>query len=124
MIKKIKEVFFRMGIEPFIWLAALLFLAISDPHQSSNFTLCPLSNIGIRYCPGCGLGRSASYALHGEFNQSFQMHLLGIPAILILLLRICSIFINTFHNQCSNTLFTTNNKRSPYGQRNAINADT
>jgi TM2 domain-containing membrane protein YozV len=57
-----------------------------------NFSLCPLKNIGIN-CPGCGLGRSISYALHGNFKQSLNTHPVGIPAIVILVHRILSLII-------------------------------
>ncbi|MDP2208845.1 MAG: DUF2752 domain-containing protein [Bacteroidota bacterium] len=87
-----------MGYEPIIWFVALLWLGLSDPHANTNFSLCPLKNTGINDCPGCGLGRSVSYALHGEFSQSFHIHFLGIPTIIILTFRVCSLLSTKFFN--------------------------
>lgn len=39
-------------------------------------------------CPGCGLTRSLIFALHGQFYQSYLMHLWGIPAAIVLLFQI------------------------------------
>ncbi len=72
------------NLEAIIWVAALVWLALVDPAAGAHFTLCPLKNLGIEWCPGCGLGSAAGYALHGDLAESFRHHLLGIPAILIL----------------------------------------
>ena len=74
-------------IELVFWLAALFFLAVSDPTEH-EFTLCPLANLGLEaWCPGCGLGRSISALLHGSFTQSFQQHWFGAPALVIIVYR-------------------------------------
>jgi hypothetical protein len=86
----------RDNLEAVIWTFALLWLAFSDPATGVHFTLCPLSNLGMDYCPGCGLGRAVSCALHGEFTGSFGQHLLGIPAIVILAARILTLTRATF----------------------------
>jgi hypothetical protein len=88
-----------LGIEPFAWFVALLVLGISTPHPFADFTLCPLSNIGITDCPGCGLGRSISYALHGQMSASLQAHWLGIPAVVILCFRVGSLVRTTLRRQ-------------------------
>lgn len=97
MVKKFIELFSVMGFEPLIWFGALLWLGLSDPQPYSDFTLCPLKNLGIHDCPGCGLGRSISYALHGDLYRSFLTHLLGIPAIFVLLSRTYAIVSNALH---------------------------
>jgi len=76
------------GPEPALWILALLFLAVIDPSKDSVITLCPLRIFGVPHCPGCGLGRSVSFLLHGEFAASLRCHLLGIPATLTLIYRI------------------------------------
>ncbi|MEJ6981139.1 DUF2752 domain-containing protein [Pedobacter sp. P351] len=53
-----------------------------------HFSLCPLSNLGFPWCPGCGLGRSITSVFHGDLKSSFEYHWFGIPALLILLHRI------------------------------------
>jgi hypothetical protein len=96
---RIRRVLSELGIEPLAWFVALLVLGISTPHSSADFTFCPLSNIGITGCPGCGLGRSISYALHGQFGASVQAHWLGIPALVILCVRIGSLVRTTIRRQ-------------------------
>ena len=77
--------------EAFIWLAALLFLAFSNPHQH-HYTLCPFDNLGFANCPGCGIGRSITSFLHLDFKSSFLYHPLGIPAVFLIVARIIRIF--------------------------------
>ncbi|AMR34436.1 hypothetical protein A0256_05195 [Mucilaginibacter sp. PAMC 26640] len=63
-------------------------LAFTNPANHSHFSLCPLKQIGITWCPGCGLGHSIAYFFHGDISRSFQAHWLGIPAVFIILYRI------------------------------------
>lgn len=84
----------KWPFELIIWSAALILLALSYP-SSNHFTLCPLENLGISWCPGCGLGRSISYLFYGEVKLSFQQHFLGIPALIILIQRILQL-LNKF----------------------------
>ncbi len=72
--------------EALIWIAALMFLAISNP-AVHHYTLCPLDNLGITYCPGCGLGRSIGYLFRLDFVSSFLSHPLGIPAVFLFIYR-------------------------------------
>lgn len=74
-------------IELIFWVSALVLLATTDPH-AHHFTLCPLANLGLTWCPGCGLGRSISSLFHGEIRESFAHHWLGIPALMIITYRI------------------------------------
>jgi hypothetical protein len=90
VVSRIIRILFSAGVEPAFWLAALVWLALIDP-GGSHFTLCPLANLGITWCPGCGLGHAVSYALHGEFGNSLHAHLLGIPTVLMLLTRIATL---------------------------------
>ncbi|WP_245681362.1 DUF2752 domain-containing protein [Arcticibacter eurypsychrophilus] len=53
--------------------------------------MCPLANLGLTWCPGCGLGRSIASILHGNLSQSFHYHWFGIPGLLILISRISSL---------------------------------
>ncbi len=80
-----------VGVEAFIWIAALIFLALIEPAESTHYTLCPFSAMGIDFCPGCGLGRSVSYILHGDFTTSLGVHPLGIFALIVLTTRIISL---------------------------------
>lgn len=76
-----------LPIELIFWISALILLALAQP-GGAHFTLCPLANLGIEWCPGCGLGRSITYLFHGNFKQSWHLHWLAIPALGILAYRI------------------------------------
>jgi hypothetical protein len=82
--------------EAFIWIAALLFLAVSDP-ADHHYTLCPFSNLGFEFCPGCGIGHSIGYLFRGDFIRSFETHPLGIFAIILISYRTFQILGFKFH---------------------------
>lgn len=77
----------RIPFEALCWAAGLALLALSDT-AADHFSLCPLKNAGIHFCPGCGLGRSVTLLFHGEISASFQMHPLGMFAVIVLSFRI------------------------------------
>lgn len=78
--------------EAYIWIAGLTILAFINPYCGTHFTICPFHNLGFKYCPGCGLGHSISYLFHGDIRASIECHILGIPAVLILVYRIIYLF--------------------------------
>lgn len=81
----------RIPLELIFWVTAILLLAAADPAagpEGNHFTVCPLANMGISWCPGCGLGRSLIQLLHGNISRSIHYHWLGIPALLIIGYRI------------------------------------
>ncbi|MER3524095.1 MAG: DUF2752 domain-containing protein [Ignavibacteria bacterium] len=78
--------------EPIIWSAALLYLAAIHPDADDLPTLCVAKLVGFAGCPGCGLGASVSYALHGEFARSWMAHPLGIFVVVVLVHRIVRCF--------------------------------
>lgn len=80
----------RLPLELFFWILALVLLATADPH-AHHFSLCPLANLGIEWCPGCGLGRSISALFHGEIKESLNFHWLGIPALMVIGYRIITL---------------------------------
>jgi hypothetical protein len=73
--------------EVVVWILALLLLAFANPEEH-HFSLCPVSNLGFTWCPGCGVGRAISCILQGNILGSFKFHWFGIPALVILLYRI------------------------------------
>jgi hypothetical protein len=91
MMKLISDVCRRINLEALVWIVGLLFLAFSHPDGSSHSSLCIFKNMGFKYCPGCGLGHSISYFLHGEVTRSLQTHPLGIFATVMLVSRIFSL---------------------------------
>jgi hypothetical protein len=79
------------AVEIMIWSGALIILAMTEPSGSHLVTFCPVSLAGFSWCPGCGLGRSIAYALHGDIASSVQMHWLGIPVLVFLIRRIAQL---------------------------------
>lgn len=77
----------RLHLELVFWAAGICFLFFMNTNQSQA-SLCIFRLIGFDRCPGCGLGHSICHALHFRFAQSFQEHLLGIPALAIILSRL------------------------------------
>ncbi|WP_317163649.1 DUF2752 domain-containing protein [Mucilaginibacter aquatilis] len=54
--------------------------------------------VGVNWCPGCGIGHSISWLLHGNIQQSFKAHWLGIPALLVIIYRIGCLTLNRLFN--------------------------
>ncbi len=84
-----------IDLEMVIWISGLVFLALYNPATGTDFTVCPFRLLGIHWCPGCGLGHSVSFLLHGDVVRSWQCHPLGIPALGILMMRIVTLFRNS-----------------------------
>jgi hypothetical protein len=93
-VGRVRSTIRSLGPEPFLWLFGLLFLAFLDPASPGHFTVCPFRIVGFAHCPGCGLGRSVSFLLHGDPIRSLQSHVLGIPATMVLLFRIIGIIVS------------------------------
>ena len=83
----------KFPVEAVFWVTALLLLLQFEPGVGSHVAICPLQLAGFDGCPGCGIGRSISLAMQGHFKASFEYHLLGIPALLIILNRIYHLII-------------------------------
>lgn len=75
---------FRQLVEPAIWLTALVLLFFMDTSKDSA-SFCLFKMAGFHSCPGCGIGHAMHDALHFDFVRSFHEHILGIPAVLIIL---------------------------------------
>ena len=61
----------KINVEATIWIIALAALAVFNPYApGKHFTLCILSHLGFDWCPGCGIGHSISFLLHGDFQSS------------------------------------------------------
>lgn len=92
----------RIPLELIIWIGALVLLATAEPHEHGSihhFTLCPLANIGVDWCPGCGIGRAITHLFHGNLTESFAHHWFGIPALMIISYRIIALIrleVNSF----------------------------
>ncbi|HRY99120.1 MAG TPA: DUF2752 domain-containing protein [Bacteroidales bacterium] len=88
--------------EAWFWLIALALMASMDPLHP-HATLCPLGAMGVAWCPGCGLGHSIAWLFRAGPGRSFQEHWLGIPAIIIILSRIITIFRTHYKSPCHGT---------------------
>ncbi|HQV00636.1 MAG: DUF2752 domain-containing protein [Bacteroidia bacterium] len=73
--------------ELIVWIVVITYLGFLNPYQETT-SLCAFGWLGLTWCPGCGIGHSISFALHGNISASFESHYLGIIALIILLHRI------------------------------------
>jgi len=105
-IERYKSYLACIKLEAIIWIAGLVVLMMIDPYSSEHLSVCPLHNIGLDFCPGCGLGRSISLIFHGDIAASFNAHPLGIPALVILIHRIAILFYRSI-NMKKNALINT-----------------
>ncbi|MGE5846455.1 MAG: DUF2752 domain-containing protein [Ignavibacteria bacterium] len=73
-----------VNLEAAIWICSLIFLMILPTGSESHFSLCPFKNLGVSFCPGCGLGKSIHYLFILDFKSSFSAHPMGLfPLITI-----------------------------------------
>ena len=93
------------SLELFFWIIALVYLAVINPAEQ-HFSFCIFKHLGFSWCPGCGIGHSISYLLHGSVIKSFQTHWLGTFALLIIVYRILQLILNKFKT----------NKNQSYGK--------
>jgi hypothetical protein len=87
-MKKIISILNMIEWEAVLWLSGLIFLMFVNPYQQQQLSLCPFHNLGISFCPGCGLGRSISFLYHGDLLHSIKAHPLGIIAVILITTRI------------------------------------
>lgn len=86
---------FRVAhLEAYLWLFALLSMALTTPTHDTHFTFCLFKLMGIDFCPGCGLGHAIIFLFHGDFVDSWNSHPLAILAVAVLLHRIYRILKN------------------------------
>lgn len=96
MHRKLIRLWKIVGFEASVWLLGLFYLALIYSPSETHFTICPLANLGLDFCPGCGLGHSISYLFRGDFTSSFHSHPLGIFALIIIAFRIITIIKNNW----------------------------
>lgn len=90
-MERLSKLWHSFPLELIFWVSALIALSLAklppDAH-TAHFTLCPLANLGISWCPGCGIGRAIAALLQGHLAESFEQHWFGLPALLIICWRI------------------------------------
>jgi len=96
MKESVSKAIRKINLEAFVWLAGLSLLAMMNPDGTQHYSLCVFKNLGLNFCPGCGLGHSISYFLHGDLLRSWQAHPLGAIATIILLSRAFSLLRMSF----------------------------
>jgi hypothetical protein len=90
-MKKIFGFLKKVEWEAVFWIIGLGYLFFINPYTQQHFTLCPFNNLGIDFCPGCGLGKSISLLYYGDIINSLKTHPLGIFALIIIVHRIISL---------------------------------
>mgnify|MGYP003384019009 CR=1 FL=1 len=90
----------RARTELLFWLMALLLLFFL-PVGGTGISLCAFEWIGFPGCPGCGIGHAIHHALHLNLRDSFSSHPMGIPAVIIIFIRIKQLLYPT--NQTNET---------------------
>lgn len=88
----------KVPLELIFLVGALTYLACINP-AAEHMSLCVFHWLGITWCPGCGIGHSISYALHGDWTSAWQSHFMGIPAIAIICFRITQLLQQLFKNR-------------------------
>ncbi|WP_212001046.1 DUF2752 domain-containing protein [Chitinophaga sp. HK235] len=76
----------KLNPELLAWPAGLLCLFFLDP-AANHPSLCLLKNVGIPFCPGCGLGHGVHYLLHGQWREAVHHHWLAPVVVATLLYR-------------------------------------
>ncbi|RMF74655.1 MAG: DUF2752 domain-containing protein, partial [Alphaproteobacteria bacterium] len=87
----------RVPVEAVVWAVGLAALACMDPEAGHLFSLCLFKNLGLTFCPGCGLGHAVAYLARGDLAASWQAHPLGVPAVLMLTGRIVALVRQARH---------------------------
>lgn len=82
MVKWIKQ-----QAELLCWITALIVLFFL-PEEKPETSLCVFTWLGLGHCPGCGIGHAIHYALHVNFRAAFHHHVMGIPGVIIIFIRI------------------------------------
>lgn len=93
--------------EQFFWAIALVTLFFMDTSVKAP-SFCFFKLIGLKFCPGCGIGHSIHDVLHFNFQQSFHEHILGLPAAIIIVYKIIKplhAIIKTTKNGSTTTIY-------------------
>lgn len=83
--------------EVLMWMAAMTILFFMEAPEANN-SLCLFRFAGFTHCPGCGIGHAIHDALHLSLSSSFKHHPLGIPAVIIIFIRIKQLLYPPKHN--------------------------
>lgn len=99
--------FIKKHIEWIAFLFGLILMASMDPY-SQGVDLCLFDALGLSFCPGDGLGHSIAFLFRGELINSVQANLMGPFAVVVLSIRIFSIWKDLFINRNKDLTEITN----------------
>lgn len=91
-------------LEIFAWATGLLALSLANPDAEGLLDLCLFKHLGFDGCPGCGLGHSIAYLLHGQLGQAFETHPLGPFAVVVLCARIITLLSEPLRSRVPESL--------------------
>ena len=95
-LRTLRDLLRYVDREAAIWVAALVVLALGNPNSDFHFTIFwPYYVWGIK-SPGFGLGHSISYLFRGDVISAIESHILGIPAVAIILWRVLTLEMKRF----------------------------
>lgn len=95
-LRTLRDLLRYVDREAAIWVAALVVLALGNPNSDFHFTIFwPYYVWGIK-SPGFGLGHSISYLFRGDVISAIESHILGIPAVAVILWRVLTLEMKRF----------------------------
>ena len=86
-MKELSQRLQPFSLELILWIGNIIAILTINPY-SDSFSLCPLHNLGLDWCPGCGLGKGMNLLARGEFKASWEMHPLASLAYGVIFHRI------------------------------------
>jgi len=60
-------------LELIFWIGSMAAILTINPEVEA-ISICPLHQMGLDWCPGCGLGRAMNLLASGEFQASWRLH--------------------------------------------------
>ncbi len=88
----------KVNLELLAWCGVLVAPLFVNPNDASPVSFCLFHNLGIDYCPGCGLGRALALLYRGDLISSFMTHPLAIFFVLITGFRIITLVGKSVEN--------------------------
>ena len=76
-------------------MAGLAVMAWMDPATTGE-SWCVFAQLGIEWCPGCGLGHAIAHLARGEWAASLQAHPLGGAVVVLLIGRIATLLRDAY----------------------------
>ncbi|MEY2706223.1 MAG: hypothetical protein RL407_2285 [Bacteroidota bacterium] len=72
-MKGLSERMIQWPLELIFWLGCIVAVLTINP-EIEAFSICPLHQLGLEWCPGCGLGKAMNLLARGEVQASWQFH--------------------------------------------------